>query len=49
MPLGPQVPPNLFAIALGIAGLALAWDTAAALLGTARLVPDVLDLLDAAI
>ena len=49
MPLGPRVPPSLFAIALGIAGLALAWDTAAALLGTARLVPDVVDLLDAAI
>jgi tellurite resistance protein len=49
MPLGPRVPPNLFAIALGIAGLALAWDAAAALLGTARLVPDVLDLVDAVI
>jgi tellurite resistance protein len=49
MPLGPRVPPNLFAIALGIAGLALAWDAAAALLGTARLVPDVLDLLDGAL
>jgi tellurite resistance protein len=49
MPLGPRVPPNLFAIALGVAGLALAWEMAAALLGTARLVPDVLDLLDAAI
>jgi tellurite resistance protein len=48
-PPGPRVPPNLFAIALGIAGLAQAWDAAVPLLGTARLVPGVLDVLDAAL
>jgi tellurite resistance protein len=46
---GPRVPPNLFGIVLGIAGLAQAWDAAVPLLGTARLVPDVLDVLDAAL
>ena len=46
---GPRVPPNLLAITLGIAGLALAWDAAVPLLGTAQLVPDVLRVLDAAL
>ena len=46
---GPRVPPNLLAITLGIAGLALAWDAAVPLLGTAQLVPDVLNVLDAAL
>ena len=44
---GPRVPPNLFSIALGIAGLAQAWDAAVPLLGTPRVVPDALSILDA--
>jgi hypothetical protein len=36
---GPRVPPNLFAIVLGIAGLAQAWDAAGPLLGTPRAIP----------
>jgi tellurite resistance protein len=47
--LGPRVPPNLFAIALGVAGLALAWDAAVPLLGTPQAVPDALNVLDAAL
>jgi tellurite resistance protein len=47
--LGPRVPPNLFAIALGIAGLALAWDAAVPLLGTPQAVPDALNVLGAAL
>jgi tellurite resistance protein len=47
--LGPRVPPNLFAIALGIAGLAQAWDAAMPLLGTPQAVPDALSILDAAL
>ena len=47
--LGPRVPPNLFAIALGIAGLAQAWDAAVPVLGTPQAVPDALDVLDAAV
>lgn len=31
--LGPRVPPNLFAIALGIAGFTLAWQAAVPVLG----------------
>src|ERR1700684_475977 len=46
---GPRVPPNLFAIALGIAGLAQAWHAAVPLLGTGQAVADVLDVLDAAL
>jgi hypothetical protein len=45
----PRVPPNLFAIALGAAGLAVAWEAAAPLLGTPQAVPDALDVLDAAL
>jgi len=46
---GPRVPPNLFAIALGIAGLAQAWHAAVPLLGTPRAVPDALNSVDAAL
>ena len=46
---GPRVPPNLFAIALGIAGLAQAWHAAVPVLGTGQAVADVLDVLDAAL
>jgi tellurite resistance protein len=46
---GPRVPPNLFAIALGIAGLALAWDAAVPVLGTPQAVPDALNILSAAL
>ena len=44
-----RVPPNLFAIALGIAGLAQAWHAAVPWLGTAQPVSDVLNLLGAAL
>ena len=47
--LGPRVPPNLFAIALGIAGLALAWDAAVPVLGTPQAIPDALNVLGAAL
>jgi tellurite resistance protein len=46
---GRRVPPNLFAIALGIAGLAQAWDAAVPVLGTPQAVPDALSILDAAL
>jgi tellurite resistance protein len=46
---GPRVPPNLFGIALGIAGLAQAWHAAVPLLGTPQAIPDVLNVLDAAL
>jgi len=45
--LGPQVPPNLLGIALGMAGLALAWHAAVPLLGIPQTVPDALDVLAA--
>jgi tellurite resistance protein len=47
--LGPRVPPSLFGIALGIAGLAEAWHAAGALLGTPQAIPDALSILDAAL
>ena len=47
--LGPRVPPSLFAIALGIAGLAQAWHAAVPLLGTPQAIPDGLSILDAAL
>ena len=47
--LGPRVPPNLFGIALGIAGLAQAWHAAVPVLGTAQPVPGALDVLAAAL
>jgi tellurite resistance protein len=47
--LGPRVPPNLFGIALGIAGLAEAWRAAVPLLGTAQAVAGALSILDAAV
>jgi tellurite resistance protein len=45
--LRPRVPPNLFGIALGVAGLALAWHAAVPVLGIPQAVPDALDVLDA--
>ena len=45
--LGPRVPPNLFGIALGIAGLAQAWQAAVPVLGTVQAVPGALDVLAA--
>ena len=47
--LGPRVPPNLFAIALGIAGLAQAWHAAVPVLGIPQAVPGALDVLAAAL
>ena len=47
--LGPRVPPNLFGIALGIAGLAQAWHAAVPVLGTVQPVPGALDVLAAAL
>jgi len=47
--LGPRVPPNLFGIVLGIAGLAQAWRAAVPLLGTPQAIPDALSILDAAL
>jgi tellurite resistance protein len=47
--LGPRVPPNLFGIALGIAGLAQAWHADVPLLGTSQAVSDALSILDGAI
>ena len=44
---GLRVPPNLFAIVLGIAGLAEAWHAAMPVLGRVQAVPDVLNVLDA--
>jgi tellurite resistance protein len=47
--LGPRVPPNLFAIALGIAGLTQAWQAAVPVLRTPQAIPDTLSILDAAV
>src|SRR5580693_9459656 len=44
---GPRVPPSLFGIALGVAGLALAWHAAVPVLGIPPAVPDALDVLAA--
>jgi len=46
---GPRVPPNLFAIALGVAGLAQAWHAAVPVLGAPQAVPDALNILGAAL
>jgi tellurite resistance protein len=46
---GLRIPPNLFAIVLGIAGLAEAWHAAVPVLGRVQVVPDVLNVLDAAL
>jgi tellurite resistance protein len=46
---GPRVPPNLFGIALGIAGLALAWQAAVPVLGIPQAIPDALSVLGAAL
>ena len=45
--LGPRVPPSLFGIVLGIAGLAQAWRAAVPLLGTPQAIPGALSILDA--
>ena len=42
--LGTRVPPNVFAIALGIAGLALACQAAVPVLGIPQAVPDALSV-----
>jgi tellurite resistance protein len=47
--LGTRVPPNLFAIALGIAGLTLAWQAAVPVLGIPQAVPDALSVLGGAV
>src|ERR1700684_4586700 len=47
--LGPRIPPSLFGIVLGIAGLAQAWRAGVPLLGTPRAIPDALSILDAAL
>jgi tellurite resistance protein len=47
--LGPRVPPNLSAIALGTAGLAEAWHAAGPLLGTPQAISDALSILAAAL
>jgi tellurite resistance protein len=47
--LGARVPPNLFGIVLGVAGLAQAWHATMPVLGTPQAVPDVLNVLDAAL
>jgi tellurite resistance protein len=46
---GLRVRPNLFAIALGIAGLGQAWHAAVSAIGAPSAVPDALDALDAAL
>jgi tellurite resistance protein len=46
---GPRVPPDLFAIALGVAGLAQAWHAAVQVIGTPQAVPDALNVLGAAL
>jgi tellurite resistance protein len=45
--LGPRVRPDLFGIALGIAGLAQAWHAAVPVLGAVQAVPGALDVLAA--
>jgi len=40
----PRVPPNLFGIAFGVAGLAQAWRAAVPVLGTPQAIPEALDL-----
>ena len=44
-----RVPPNLFGISLGLAGLATAWRAAGAKLGTPTAVPDAIDILAAVV
>jgi tellurite resistance protein len=46
---GLRVPPSLFAIPLGLAGLATAWHAAGAELGTPTAVPDAIDILAAVV
>jgi hypothetical protein len=44
-----RIPPNLFAIAFGLTGLAEAWHTAGKILGTSAAVPDVIFIVAAAV
>jgi len=44
-----RVPPSLFGISLGLAGLATAWHAAGAKLGTPTAVPDAIDILAAVV
>ncbi len=46
---GPRIAPNLFGIALGIAGLAQAWHAAVPVLGIPQAVPGALEVLAAAL
>ncbi len=46
--LRPRVPPSLFSIALGLAGLGVAWRAATPTLGTPQAVPDAVNILAAA-
>ena len=45
----PRVPPNFFAIAFGVAGLAGTWHAAVPVLGTPRVVSGALDILATAL
>jgi tellurite resistance protein len=45
----PRIPPNLFAIALGLAGLGQAWRAARPVLGVPQTVPDAIFILAAAV
>jgi tellurite resistance protein len=46
---GLRVPPSLFGVPLGLAGLATAWHAAGARLGTPAAVPDAIDILAAVV
>jgi tellurite resistance protein len=48
-PARPRVPPNLFGVPLGLAGLATAWHAAGAKLGTSPAVPGAIDILAAVV
>ena len=47
--MSPRVPPNFFAIAFGLAGLAEAWEAAVPVLRTPQAVPRALDILAAVV
>jgi hypothetical protein len=48
-PARPRIPPNLFGVPLGLAGLATAWHAAGAKLGTSPAVPGAIDILAAVV
>ncbi len=48
-PARPRIPPNRFAVPLGLAGLATAWHAAGPKLGTSAAVPGAIDILAAAV